>query len=207
MKITKEQLRQIIREEQAIVIEDSRKKEMGDLKKNIEDDKEHLEDLEQDIKDDEKEEERDRKDEALTLNKTTLQEIIHEEVVALLKKKRLREAVDKKEQLRQAIEMWMTDTGFEPTDRVDLEYEAKKAAKTPRPKDRHPAFSAIMGIGGPWGTGPELEAAIKDISYKIMGEEKPERAPQPEDKETPGQRRSREKAVRSIDRKMGGRYR
>jgi hypothetical protein len=87
MKITKEQLRQIIREEQAIVMEDSRKKEMGNLKKNIEDDKEHLEDLEQDIKDDEKEEERDRKDEALTLNKTTLQEMIQEEVVAMLKKK------------------------------------------------------------------------------------------------------------------------
>lgn len=205
MKITKEQLRQIIREEQAIVMEDSRKKEMGNLKKNIEDDKEHLEDLEQDIKDDEKEEGRERKDEALTLNKTTLQEMIQEEVVALLKKKRLSEAVSKEELLRQAIEMWVTDTGLEPKNAIALKLAVKKQMRA-RPKQRHPALQDVLGQ--PWAMGPDFEADLNDVAYEIMGEEKPERAAQPEDtQETPGQRRRREASVDAIDRKMGGRYR
>jgi len=138
----------------------------------------------------------------MTVSAEDVKRIIREEVT-----RALNEQPSRQDQLRNAIEVWMTDTGFEPKGRVDLEYEAKMAAKTPRPNDRHPAFSAIMGIGGPWGTGPELEAAIKDISYEIMGEEKPEYNQAPEDKETPAQQRAREKGVRSIDRKMGGRYR
>ncbi len=138
-----------------------------------------------------------------------LQQIIKEEVTAALNETPSRHEPLSKDELllRNAIEEWMTETGFEPEDRVDLEVAAKEAAKTPRPDERHPAFQKIMGIGGPWGTGPELEYAIKKISYEIMGGEKPEYTPEPEDKETPAQQRAREEAVRKIDRKMGGKYR
>ena len=137
-----------------------------------------------------------------------LQQIIKEEVTAALNEALSRDEPLSKDELllRNAIKEWMTETGFEPEDRVDLEVAAKEAAKTPRPNDRHPAFQKIMGIGGPWGTGPELEYAIKKISYEIMGGEKPEYTQAPEDKETPAQQRAREEAVRSINRKMGGKY-
>lgn len=204
MKITKEQLRQIIREEQAIVMEDSRKKEMDNLKKNIEDDKEHLEDLEQDIKDDEKEEERDRKDEAHCLNKEELQEMIRNEVASLLKKKRLSEAVSKKEQLRQAVEMWMTNAGLEPENAIALKLAIQKQMRA-RPKQRHAAMQDVLGQH--WASGPDFEADVNDVAYAIMGEEKPERAAQPEEEETEAQRLRRAKRVAAIDAKMGGKYR
>jgi len=114
---------------------------------------------------------------------------------------------DKMSQLQDAIKKWMAETGFKPKDRLDLEFEAKKAAKKPRPKDRHPAFQKIMGIGGPWGTGPELEAAIKSISYEMMSEKEPQRSTPEDTQETPAQRRSREASVAAIDRKMGRKYR
>jgi hypothetical protein len=113
---------------------------------------------------------------------------------------------DKMSQLQDAIEKWMAETGFEPTDRLDLEYEAKKAAKTPRPKDRHPAFSAIMGIGGPWGRGPELEAAIKNISYEIMGGEKPEYTPDPEPEFSQAQLDALAQGERSSNQRMRRKY-
>ena len=130
-----------------------------------------------------------------------VKEIVGEEVTDALN-----EAPSKHDLLRNAIEEWMTATGFEPTDHVDLEFEAKKAAKTPRPKDRHPAFQKIMGIGGPWGRGPELEAAITNISYEIMGEEKPEYTPDPEPEFSPSQLAAFAKGEQSSNQRMRRKY-
>lgn len=138
----------------------------------------------------------------MKLTTERLKEIIKEEVTAALT-----EGPDRKEQLRQAIEMWLTDTGLELEDAKELARKAKAAAGKPRWKDRPKAFQKIMDIGGPWGTGPELERAIEDLSYEIMGEEKPERAAQPEEEETETQRLRRAKRVAAIDAKMGGKYR
>ena len=137
----------------------------------------------------------------MKITKSKLRQIIKEELTAALN-----EAPNKHDLLRNAIEEWMTATGFEPTDHVDLEFEAKKAAKTPRPKDRHPAFQKIMGIGGPWGRGPELEAAIKNISYEIMGEEKPEYTPDPEPEFSQAQLDALAQGERSSNQRMRRKY-
>ena len=87
------------------------------------------------------------------------------------------EAVSKEEQLRQAIEMWMTDTGLEPKNAIALKLAVKKQMRA-RPKQRHPALQDVLGQ--PWAMGPDFEADVNDVAYEIMGEEKPEQKKQPE---------------------------
>ncbi len=137
-----------------------------------------------------------------------LQQIIKEEVTAALNEALSRDEPLSKDELllRNAIKKWMTATGFEPEDRADLEYEAKKAAKTSRPNERHSAFQKIMGIGGPWGTGPELEYAIKKISYEIMGGEKPEYTPDPEPEFSQAELDRFAKGEQSSNRRRGRKY-
>ena len=139
----------------------------------------------------------------MKITKSKLRQIIKEELTAALNEAPSEHDI---KLLRNAIEEWMTETGFKPTDRVDLEFEAKKAAKTPRPKDRHPAFQKIMGIGGPWGRGPELEAAIKNISYEIMKKEKPEYTPDPEPEFSQAELDRFAKGEQSSNRRMRKKY-
>ena len=137
----------------------------------------------------------------MKLTTERLKEIIKEEVTAALT-----EGPDRKEQLRQAIETWLTDTGLELEDAKELARKAKAAAGKPRWKDRPKAFQKIMDIGGPWGTGPELERAIEDLSYEIMGEEKPERKKQPEPRFSPSQLDRLRQGEISTTRKMRKKY-
>ena len=58
MRVTKRQLKRIIREERQKLVEDHISDELEHLRKNIEDDKEHIDNLERDIKDDREEMER-----------------------------------------------------------------------------------------------------------------------------------------------------
>ncbi len=68
MKISKNRLQRIIREERRKLFEDSMDDELDNLKKNVHDDIEHIKDLKKDIEDDRDEEERahdhERKDES-----------------------------------------------------------------------------------------------------------------------------------------------
>ena len=69
MKITKRQLRRIVREERTRLYEDTIDSELDNLKKNIGDDIEHIRDLKDDVHDDHEEElraekEKERKDES-----------------------------------------------------------------------------------------------------------------------------------------------
>ena len=135
----------------------------------------------------------------MKLTTERLKEIIKEEVTAALM-----EGPDRKEQLRQAIEMWLTDTGLEPENAIALKLGVKKQMRA-RPKQRHPALQDVLGQW--WASGPDFEADVDDVAYEIMGEEKPERAAQPEEEETEAQRLRRVKSVAAIDTKMGGKYR
>jgi len=63
-----------------------------------------------------------------------------------------------------------------------------------------------MGIGGPWGRGPELEAAIKNISYEIMGGEKPEYTPDPEPEFSQAQLDALAQGERSSNQRMRRKY-
>jgi len=58
MRVTKGQLKRIIREEAARLHEDRVDDELDNLKKNVHDDIEHIRDLKDDIEDDREEEER-----------------------------------------------------------------------------------------------------------------------------------------------------
>ncbi len=74
MRITKRQLKRIIREERARLHEDSIDHELDNLKKNIGDDIEHIRDLKDDVHDDHEEElhaekEKERKDESFRRRK------------------------------------------------------------------------------------------------------------------------------------------
>jgi len=144
----------------------------------------------------------------MTVSAEDVKRIIREEVTRALNETPSRHEPLSKDELllRNAIKEWMTETGFEPEDRVDLEVAAKEAAKTPRPNDRHPAFQKIMGIGGPWGRGPELEAAIKNISYEIMGGEKPEYTPDPEPEFSQAQLDALAQGERSSNQRMRRKY-
>ena len=144
----------------------------------------------------------------MKLTTERLKEIIKEEVTAALT-----EGPDRKEQLRQAIEIWMTSAldadgkPFEPENAKELAFAAKKAAKKPRWEDRPEAFQKIMDIGGPWGTGPELEWAIEDLSYEIMGEPKPKYIPQPEPRFSPSELDRFEKGEISTNLRFGRKQR
>ena len=63
MRITKRQLRRIIREEKSRLVEDSIDSELDHLRKNIDDDKDHIDNLEKDIEDDREEMKRAHDDE------------------------------------------------------------------------------------------------------------------------------------------------
>tara|TARA_Y100000034_G_scaffold91251_1_gene110067 strand:- start:565 stop:825 length:261 start_codon:yes stop_codon:yes gene_type:complete len=58
MKVTKRQLKRIIREEAARLHEDRVDDELDNLKKNVHDDIEHIRDLKDDVEEDREEEER-----------------------------------------------------------------------------------------------------------------------------------------------------
>ena len=135
----------------------------------------------------------------MKLTTERLKEIIKEEVTAALN-----EQPSRQDQLRNAIETWMTSTGLEPKNAIALKLDIKKQMRA-RPKQRHPALQDVLGQ--PWASGPDFEADVDDVAYEIMGEEKPERAAQPEEEETEAQRLRRVKSVAAIDTKMGGKYR
>ena len=83
MRLTKRQLRQIIREEAGKLSEDRIKRELENLRKNIRDDEEHIDNLEKDIEDERKEAERARreerkKDEAVRITRSHLRRMIRE---------------------------------------------------------------------------------------------------------------------------------
>lgn len=133
------------------------------------------------------------------LTEGAVKQIIKEEVVAVLE-----EAADQKQQLRQAVEAFMADTGLNPEDAIALKLAIKKQMRA-RPKQRHPALQDVLGQW--WASGPDFEDDVNDVAYEIMGQDKPSRATQPEEKESEAQRRRREASIDAIDRKMGGRYR
>ena len=81
MRITKRQLRRIIREEKARLFEDSRSAEVDHLRKNIHNDRLHIDDLEDDIHDDEEEERRAKNEMKITRHQ--LKKIVREACVAL----------------------------------------------------------------------------------------------------------------------------
>ena len=89
MRITKKQLRRIIREEKRKLNEDHVGTELAHLRKNIGNDEEHLHDLKKDIEDDHEEEERaeqGRKHEGIMkITKRQLRRVIQEERVKLLR--------------------------------------------------------------------------------------------------------------------------
>ena len=83
MKITKRQLRRIIREESHNLREDHISDELEHLRKNIKDDEEHIDNLEKDIRDEREEEERakeaeKRKDESRRIHRHRIRSIIRE---------------------------------------------------------------------------------------------------------------------------------
>ena len=83
MRLTKRQLRQIIREEAGRLSEDRIKRELENLRKNIRDDEAHIDNLEKDIEDERKEAERARreegkKDEGVRVTRSQLRRMIRE---------------------------------------------------------------------------------------------------------------------------------
>ena len=111
----------------------------------------------------------------------------------------------KMSQLKSAIEAFKSDTNF-VGGAAALTTAVQKQLRI-RPKQMHPAIAKLVDLGGPWSTGPEMDGAVRTLSYEMMGEKEPQR-PTPEDtQETPAQQRSREASVAAIDRKMGRKYR
>ena len=133
------------------------------------------------------------------LTEEAVKQIIKEEVGAALE-----EAADKKQQLRQAVEAFMAETGLNPEDAIALKLAIKKQMRS-RPKQRHPALQGVLGQW--WAMGPDFEADVNDVAYEITVQEKPVRSAQPEEEETEADRLRRVKRVAAIDAKMGGRYR
>jgi len=83
MRITKKQIRRIIREEAKRLREDHIDTELDNLKKNVHDDIEHIRDLKDDIESDREEEERakkDKKNESIKVTKSQLKLMIREAI-------------------------------------------------------------------------------------------------------------------------------
>ena len=112
---------------------------------------------------------------------------------------------DKMSQLENAIEAFKRDTNF-VGGAAALTTAVQKQLRI-RPKQMHPAIAKLVDLGGPWSTGPEMDGAVRTLSYEMMGEEEPQRSTPEDTQETPAQQRSREASVAAIDRKMGRKYR
>tara|TARA_R100000808_G_scaffold24984_2_gene60199 strand:+ start:3237 stop:3740 length:504 start_codon:yes stop_codon:yes gene_type:complete len=107
MRITKRQLRKIVKEEVRRLAEDSISDELDNLRKNIDDDKDHIDNLEKDIKDDREEMERAHEEEleherekhesrrrrGRALGRRQLRQIVKEEKAKLNKQAALRQRI------------------------------------------------------------------------------------------------------------------
>lgn len=134
----------------------------------------------------------------MTVSTEDVKRIIREEVTAALN-----EQPSRQDQLRNAIETWMTSTGLEPKNAIALKLDIKKQMRA-RPKQRHPALQGVLGQ--PWAMGPEFEADVNDVAYEIMREEKPEQKKQPEPRFSPSQLDRLRQGEISTARKMRRKY-